>query len=206
MKSYKEITQDILADIASKKLKVDDKLPSEQGISIKYGVSRIVASRVFSLLRKIGAIYTIPKKGNYVARYFQGLIKPIGFEYDIDKMIDMPMDHYIPDFFAKNGWDGNFKVVKRFFNRNDKTIIKSENWIDKNIAISSDIPIIDSVLSYSNVVSSVLFLRFEKFDENDDEKSLVTYRVVYSSTGISLISRYTINEEDFLFIKQEFII
>jgi DNA-binding transcriptional regulator YhcF (GntR family) len=127
MKNYKEIVKEILNKVYNNELKPNDKLLSENALSIKYGVSRIVASRVFSELKKIGAVYSLPKKGNFIAEYFNGLLESVSDEYKIDKVLYIKMDYYDPAFFKEKNIYGNFEVFKKEYYKNDELIVKSEN-------------------------------------------------------------------------------
>ena len=206
MLKYNEIARKIIEDIYKGEYKVNDKLPSEKSISIRFGVSRIVASKVFSELRKIGAIYSVPKKGYFVAKYFEGLIKPLSFEYQIDKISDdvHPIDQN--KMFEKEEWiiDDSFLTLERKYFRNNELIINSEIWLKKEEWYKKEESITDILLDEIVITSSVTITKFEKFKNEDEKESLVSYRVYFFDEGIACIYRYVVDPKHFKLIKQEF--
>ena len=204
--NYTLVINDILKDISSGKYRVNDKLPSEKAITIKYDVSRIVASRVFLELKKIGAIYSIPKKGNYVAMFFEGLLKPMHFSYGTNNNKDGLMEDYRPDMFDRLKIKDEFNTFTRNYYKDNETIVKSQNWIDKDIVILESKSIIESIKEKYTIVSSITLSKFELFLPDDKTKKLVTYRVIYTTSKAVHISRFTVDEEHFEIIKQEFIL
>ena len=99
---HEQIARHLRREIREDYFQEGDKLPSEKAISIKYEVSRIVSTKVLSELRKIGAIYSIPKKGNFVAQYFSSLLKPLSYEYNIDSLKTTQDIIEAPSFFKEN--------------------------------------------------------------------------------------------------------
>lgn len=61
------VVQQIKDLITSKKLKPDDKLPSEQKLEEKLGISRSAIRRALKILNAYGFVKTIPQSGTYVA-------------------------------------------------------------------------------------------------------------------------------------------
>ncbi len=205
MNNYKDIIKDFLDKMHSKEYKINQKLPSEKAIAIKYNVSRIVASRVFFELRKIGAIYTIPKKGSFVAKFFQGLVKPISFEYDIDNYKDSQMENYEPESFSEYEIKGKFKTFKRTYFKDKKEIIVSENWINSDLIIFPEKNLVDMVTQQAEVVSSISITKFE-INSKTKKEDLITYKILYFDKGIALVSRILVDKNKFKIIKQEFTI
>lgn len=63
---YRKIYLDILDDIKSGRVKIGDKMPTEQQLSKKYGVSRITSKKAFEMLVQEGLVNRIPGKGTFV--------------------------------------------------------------------------------------------------------------------------------------------
>lgn len=204
MYSYKDIVREFLDDMASGKYDIDEKMPSEQAVSIKYGVSRIVASRVFSELRKIGAIYSISKKGNFVARFFEGLIKPITYSYKADVIEETPMEDYRTSFFDEYKTNADFKTFSRKHKRDGKIIIESDNWLNVDIIHDAKLSLFDNINSQVHITSAISVLFFEKWRPNDKVDCLITYKIFYFDGGIAAVMRYKIDPKEFKMVKQEF--
>lgn len=63
---YRQIEQDIIEAIASKNLKPNDQIMTEEKLCKKYGVSRTTINRALSNLVNAGYIYRVPGKGSFV--------------------------------------------------------------------------------------------------------------------------------------------
>lgn len=204
MYSYKDIIKELLDDIAQGKYDVNEKMPSEQAISIKYGVSRIVSSRVFSELRKIGAIYSISKKGNFIARFFEGLIKPISYSYNANIIEEFPMEDYRTSFFEEYNVLGDFNTFSRKHRRASKLIIESDNWVHKTVKHNPKLSVFDNISPQITITSAISVLFFEKWRKTDKNDSLITYKILYFDDGIAAIIRYKVDPTEFKMVKQEF--
>lgn len=65
---YQQIAAWIQGRIESGDLAPGDVLPSEKDLMGLFEVGRNTARRAMELLRKEGAVYTIPQRGSYVAK------------------------------------------------------------------------------------------------------------------------------------------
>lgn len=63
---YGKIYFDILQGIRSGRIHVGDKLPTEQQLSEKYGVSRITSKKALEMLAQEGMVSRVPGKGTFV--------------------------------------------------------------------------------------------------------------------------------------------
>jgi GntR family transcriptional regulator len=63
---YRQIADAIAADIAARRLKKGDPIPSELTLQQLHGVARGTARRAVEELRKRGLVVTIPQRGTYV--------------------------------------------------------------------------------------------------------------------------------------------
>ncbi|MCU9937735.1 hypothetical protein NW731_04820 [Mycoplasmopsis felis] len=55
----------------------------------KMDCSRSIVVSAYQKLESIGAIYSISKRGHFVAENFHNLIKPIPFMLDVDRIFTM---------------------------------------------------------------------------------------------------------------------
>ncbi|WP_334687340.1 GntR family transcriptional regulator [Mycoplasmopsis felis] len=83
----KQTVVDYLIDlIVSKKIPVNKIMPSEHYVMEKMDCSRSIVVSAYQKLESIGAIYSISKRGHFVAENFHNLIKPIPFMLDVDRI------------------------------------------------------------------------------------------------------------------------
>lgn len=206
MISYKTIIKDILDDLMRGKYQVDDKLPSENQLAIKYNVSRAMINRVFSELEKIGAIYSRPKKGFFAAKYFNGLIKSFSFEYLTDKITVKEEEPFITDFLNEefNHPANKLSFVSKEYHRGDKLIIRAHIWATKYLAEKmGKIDETNAVMDMYEVESAMIIQKFEKFSKGDKNTSLVNYKIFYTANEIPMIIKYTVAEDEFKMTKKE---
>lgn len=65
---YKKIAQDIKEHIQSGRLKPDEKIPTENELSMDYGVSRITSKKALNILQEEGLIYRVRGSGSFVKK------------------------------------------------------------------------------------------------------------------------------------------
>jgi DNA-binding GntR family transcriptional regulator len=65
---WRQVAEDILADIQSGELPPGGKLPSETDLANSYGVSRITVRRAIKELRQDNKVRVVPGRGTYVER------------------------------------------------------------------------------------------------------------------------------------------
>ena len=63
----------IILKIQNNEWKEGQKLPSERGFMIKFGISKNLIHKTLALLQKSNIIYSIPSKGNFVSKKFNGI-------------------------------------------------------------------------------------------------------------------------------------
>lgn len=202
----KDIVKMIVEKIRANELKENDRLPSEQQLSIKYGVSRIVATRVYQELVKLGAIYSVQRQGYFVARYFSGVAISLIEEYNITKFNDNFATIKMNKFMIKEHWTiDNAITFTRDYYRNKKRIIISQHWIDPRIKFQSNQTHLNSDLENLKIVSSTTILRFENFTSFNHSPSLVCYGVSYDKENkIVWVVRYIVNPNYFHFVRKQF--
>lgn len=206
-----QIVDEYVAKICANELKADDRLLSEHQLSIKYGVSRIVATRVYQKLKKLGAVYSIQRQGYFVAPYFSGVTTSPMDEYrQISRFEDKIMLIPFTPFMEKEKWSDNYisferKYFKKDANNHEKLMIFSQNWINPHVDFQVNVTEITSDLGPVKIVSTITILHFEEFAAFNNKYNLVSYRVSYEqdSHKIVWISRSIVNPKDFKFIRQQ---
>ncbi|MDO5408908.1 MAG: PLP-dependent aminotransferase family protein [Lachnospiraceae bacterium] len=110
---YEHLYKCIKKDILSKNISVGDKLPSKRSLSKNLGISVITVENAYAQLISEGYIYSIPKKGFYVADItaisrIPEIITPadsiISIETISRKKIDMISNHTSLDNFPFSIW------------------------------------------------------------------------------------------------------
>ena len=202
----KDITREIVSKIYKKELLPNDKLPSEMQISIKYNVSRIVATKAYNSLKQIGAIYSIPKKGFFVAEHFSGIISSINDEYNIDELKDikeyiaLEHDGYINSISEK------FLSFKREHFRDRQLVIVSHNWLNEDIQKYQNEDIVRKMIWDNKLISAVNILKFEHFNAFGQDVNLVNTKIFYSQKNIAYIQKNVVSPKFFSLIKKEWAI
>lgn len=64
---YQQIAALIIDEIRSGALPVNRKIPSEKGLTDRFGVARETARNAVKFLRDEGWVFTVPQRGTYVA-------------------------------------------------------------------------------------------------------------------------------------------
>jgi GntR family transcriptional regulator len=84
---YAQLTDLLLGEIISSKLKPGNKIPSINEIQKKWGVSSVTARRALEELIRLGVVHTVPGKGAFVAepRVDYYLYKLAGFSDDMKR-------------------------------------------------------------------------------------------------------------------------
>lgn len=201
----KDIVNEIIGKICAKEFKENDRLPSEQQLSIRYKVSRIVATSVYKELIKLGAIYSIQRQGYFVARYFSGVALSLCEEYNITEVKDKVQNIAFTKFMKDEHWNNNYFSFKRKHYIDNKLIIESDNWIDPNIKYKINETDLNSNFGFIKIVSTITILRFEKALAFGHKYNLISYRISYNQNNqIAWIARYIVDPEFFKMIRQQF--
>lgn len=81
---YEQLYSFIKNDIISGKLKAGDKLPSKRAFARNNGMSTITIQNAYDQLISEGYIYTLPRKGYYVADIDDMVRIPVPKDYSLD--------------------------------------------------------------------------------------------------------------------------
>lgn len=200
----KQLARNIVLEIFSGKLKPNQKLASEQQITIKYEVSKIVAIKAFDILKKIGAIYSLPKKGFFVAEYFANIIRSIDEEYKTSSFEDTIKFLGTPPLNKNTDLTFKYKTFTRKHIRNKKLIMHSWNWLNEDVISYEENKDLVSKLVWSDkLISAVSILRFEKIEVFDQKVNLVLTKIYYGQNVIAFVQKVVIEPKIFYFLKNE---
>ena len=85
---YEHLYRCIKQDILQKKLRAGEKLPSKRSFAKNLGVSTITVESAYAQLVAEGYIYSMPKKGFYIADV--GVLKTREHEMILEKAVSLP--------------------------------------------------------------------------------------------------------------------
>ena len=108
---YKTLYQFIREDIQQGKLKANEKIPSKRMLAKNLGISTISIENAYEQLISEGYIYTIPKKGYYVAELeklneLKSIKKPVPVIKNISEKKELNSDFF--DFSSNQIENSNF--------------------------------------------------------------------------------------------------
>nr|WP_027871196.1 PLP-dependent aminotransferase family protein [[Eubacterium] cellulosolvens] len=98
---YEYLYKCIKADILSGKLKPDEKLPSKRMFANNNGISTITIQNAYDQLISEGYVYTLKRKGYYVAK-MEGVMRPMSAK-EVHYDIELPKSEDVEYDFSSNG-------------------------------------------------------------------------------------------------------
>ncbi|UWV93425.1 GntR family transcriptional regulator [Mycoplasmopsis cynos] len=199
--------------IKSKKIPVNKIMPSENALMQRFNCSRSVVVVAYQRLSSLGAVYTISKRGHFVAENFHNLIKPVSLILKVEKQEGYEeIDFIWPEWFEKKNiifTEGARKFKKTYY-KNDELIAYSDIWIStKNIAkdeiIDASKPLIDVLDEKETITNIVYEVQYENFfNYFGFEKMMVLTLFDYDEDSICIAGKYYIKPEHFKLFYQEF--
>ncbi|MGY6172366.1 winged helix-turn-helix domain-containing protein [Candidatus Mycoplasma pogonae] len=205
-----EIINYLINLIESKKVKTNQILPSENFLIEKFGSSRITVISAYKKLEQLGYVYTVPKKGRFVAENLCNIIEPISAKINSENSKIQKVDLAEPDWFAKHkiiftyGYDS---YIKKYFKQNT-LIMHAEYFVSKKYSlpeVAAETNIIEFFLKRKVLKNTVYHLQYEKTNFWPEyQKLVVVYLYGYDDEGICIAGRYWIHPDDFYFTHQEF--
>ena len=206
----KALAQKIINKIEQGHYVKNEKLPSENQFVIKYGVSRTLVSRAFEILKQTGAIYSIPKKGYFVAEFFSGLVQSVAFFVKASHWEDQKVSIKIPEFIKAKTKLANVKTIsclKRTYFKDRQKIAIAYNWYDfQKFNITSQKPIIDTLLDQGILKSSISNYVFENENEFTNSLNIINYQINYSYDAVVHAAKIIVKPPYFYLVKQEVVL
>ncbi|EIE42080.1 hypothetical protein MCANUFG1_00528 [Mycoplasmopsis canis UFG1] len=199
--------------IKSKKVPVNKIMPSEHALMERFNCSRSVVVSAYQKLNALGAVYSISKRGHFVAENFHNLIKPVSFLLKVDKQWGEEMhDFVLPEWFEERNIifvDGT-RMFKKSFYKKGEVIAEADIWIstknlDKFEPVDLSKPLID-ILSEREPIKNIVYdIHFEKnANRLGYEDMMVLMLFGYDDDSICIAAKYYIKPEHFKFYHQEF--
>ncbi|WBP84082.1 GntR family transcriptional regulator [Mycoplasmopsis edwardii] len=199
--------------IKSKKVPVNKIMPSEHALMERFNCSRSVVVSAYQKLSALGAVYSISKRGHFVAENFHNLIKPVSFLLNVDKQWGEEIHDFIePEWFGERNIifvDGT-RMFRKFFYKKGEVIAEADIWVstknlDKYEPIDLSVPLID-VLSEREPIKNIVYdIHYEKEANRLGHENMMVLMIFgYDEDSICIAAKYYIKPEHFKFYHQEF--
>ncbi|QGZ97222.1 GntR family transcriptional regulator [Mycoplasma sp. NEAQ87857] len=209
-----QIVEYLIELIQSGKVPINKIMPSEHQLMYKFECSRNIVVSAYKKLETLGAVYSIPKRGHFVAENFHNLIKPMqllinadecyGDEiFGVDKLPDWATEKHI--IFVQ----GFRKFVKQYYKDNvliaESDIFISLKNIDEFEPINLRKSITDLLINRNALTNVVYEVSFEEGTEKFGLNPALTVILFgYDLDSISIAAKYYVNPKYFKFFHQEF--
>ncbi|VEU71086.1 winged helix-turn-helix domain-containing protein [Mycoplasmopsis glycophila] len=208
-----QIIEYLMDLIRTRRIPVNKIMPSEHQLMHKFDCSRNIVVAAYQKLEFLGAVYSIQKRGHFVAENFHNLIKPISFLFAADKQTgvevqgDVPLPQWAEDknIIFVNG----FRVFdKKFYKENEliaeARIFMSLKNIDQFEPIDCTKPLIDVLLEKEDLTNIVYELEFDNVEKFGQNPSLGIRFFGYDADSISIAGVFYVDPKHFKFFHQEF--
>ncbi|MBN4083595.1 winged helix-turn-helix transcriptional regulator [Mycoplasma sp. CSL10137] len=207
-----EVVKYLIDLIVTRKVPVNKIMPSEHALMEMFKCSRSVVVGAYQKLYALGAVYTISKRGHFVAENFYNLIKPVSFLMGADRVrgieIEEPTE---PDWFHEKRiiFVEGFRQFRTTYEIEGKVIAEADIFLSiKNVdqfePISLNKPIIDTLAERSSLTNIVYELKYENVKLFGEDKLVVITMWGYDNESISIAAKFYIKPENFIFFHQEF--
>lgn len=210
----KEIKTDIvieylISSIKSGKFKANSILPSENFLIEKFGCSRIIIISAYNVLKKLGIVYSVAKKGYFVAENVHNIIEPISKRINATNTKTKKVTKYTPDWFKdlKIIFDDDFYCLEKRYYKGRNLIMIAEYFISLkyNLDEIEDHSIIDFLTNSNKILKNCVYhLKYEKTNIWGKNNLVVIYMFGYDKDGICVAAKYYIHPDHFHFEHQEF--
>ena len=173
MATYLAIKKSLIDYIKTNKLKVGDKLPTENDLAEKLGVGRLTLREALKVLREEGLFYTVHGIGTFISNNFEQINDTIDINLGITEMISSA--RYKP----------GVKMFERKLVKTNKEISEALNipensdvFVCKRIRTADDKPVVYSIDYFApHLVAAFL-------GKNDENISL--YKFIEVDMGIQI--------------------
>ncbi|ADC31420.1 GntR-family transcriptional regulator [Mycoplasmoides gallisepticum str. F] len=204
--------------IHSGKVPVNKIMPSEHQLMKKFSCSRNIVIAAYQKLSALGAVYSIHKRGRFVAENFHNLIKPLSVLLNVEKIEgeevlikDKNKRFQLPDWAIKKHiiFIDGFRCFKRRYYIDDKLMGESDIYLSlKNVSevetIDPTVPVVDLLIQRKALTNVVYELEFDDLKKFGVKSALVIKFFGYDNDSICVAGKYYIHPKCFKFHHQEF--
>lgn len=213
VKKTQQIINYLMELIQSKKIPTNKIMPSEHALMMRFNCSRSVVVAAYQKLEALGAIYSISKRGHFVAENFHNLIKPVSYLIGCDKQtVKLRTRNFeLPEWIINNQIifvNGVEKFEKEYFKKGELVaegeIYLSGKYVNESSEIQESKSLIDYLNNSDGLTNIVYRLNYEKVNKFNHEFLVVVSFYGYDEDSISIAGKYYIKPEHFTFYHQEF--
>lgn len=213
VKKTQQIINYLMKLIQSKKIPTNKIMPSEHALMMRFNCSRSVVVAAYQKLEALGAIYSISKRGHFVAENFHNLIKPVSYLIGCDKQtVKLRTRNFeLPEWIINNQIifvNGVEKFEKEYFIKGELVaegeIYLSGKYVNESSEIQENKSLIDYLNNSDGLTNIVYRLNYEKVNKFNHEFLVVVSFYGYDEDSISIAGKYYIKPEHFTFYHQEF--
>ncbi|EFF41251.1 conserved hypothetical protein [Mycoplasmopsis alligatoris A21JP2] len=194
--------------IRTKKVPTNKIMPSEHALMLRFDCSRSIVVSAYHRLEALGAVYSITKRGHFVAENFHNLIKPISY------IIGAQKHNGVLKETENRQWLYDRNIVfeedvyyEKTYDKDEKEIGFAQCFILKkyfDLGFDINKSLIDQLISKNGVNNTVYELKYETVNMYGCEKLVVIYLFGYDLESISFAARYVIHPDHFNIKHQEF--
>ncbi|MEE3928288.1 winged helix-turn-helix domain-containing protein [Mycoplasmopsis ciconiae] len=207
-----QIVEYLIELIISKKVPTNKIMPSEHALMMRFNCSRSVVVSAYNKLEALGAVYTISKRGHFVAENFHNLIKPISFligadteetilksESDLEEWND---DNHIIFLDGYYGFDKKFFIKKKMVG--DGVVYVSKKHLPDPKMMEGNKALINFLID-KKVISNIVYqLCYEKVKKYGRSELVAIKMFGYDDDSICIAGKFYIDPDHFKFFHQEF--
>ncbi|WP_027122153.1 GntR family transcriptional regulator [[Mycoplasma] imitans] len=204
--------------IDSGKVPVNKIMPSEHQLMKKFSCSRNIVITAYQKLSALGAVYSIHKRGRFVAENFHNLIKPLTVLLNVQKIEgeevlikDKNKELELPEWAVKKRiiFVDGFRYFKKRYYIDDKLMGESDIYVSlKNISefetIDPSVPAVDLLTQRKALTNVVYELEFDDVSKFGVKPALAVKFFGYDNDSICVAGRHYIHPKYFKFHHQEF--
>ncbi|MBN1299424.1 MAG: GntR family transcriptional regulator [Actinobacteria bacterium] len=173
MATYLAIKKSLIDYIKLNKLKVGDKLPTENDLAEKLGVGRLTLREALKVLREEGLFYTVHGIGTFISNNFEQINDTIDINLGITEMI------------ASAGYAPGVKMFEKKLVKSKKEVTDALNipensdvFVCKRIRTANDKPVVYSIDYFAPPIVAAFL------GKNDENISL--YKFIEVDMGINI--------------------
>ncbi|UUM19916.1 MULTISPECIES: GntR family transcriptional regulator [unclassified Mycoplasma] len=208
-----EIIDYLLELIKSKKIPVNKVMPSEHALMNRFECSRGVVVSAYNKLAALGAVYSINKRGHFVAENFHNLIKPLSYMLKCDQQIGVEITSKAesPKWFETKNiiFLNGYRVFEKEYFKDGIKIAEGITYVSSDLfkivpEINLNESITDILLNNKMLNNIIYFLEYQNVNKFGFEKLVAINFYGYDTESISIAGTLYVHPDHFQFFHQEF--
>ncbi|UUD36065.1 winged helix-turn-helix domain-containing protein [Mycoplasmopsis citelli] len=208
-----EIIDYLLELIKSKKIPVNKVMPSEHALMNRFECSRGVVVSAYNKLAALGAVYSINKRGHFVAENFHNLIKPLSYmlKCDQQKGIEVTNSVQAPKWFETKNiiFVNGYRAFAKDYFKENQLIAEGITYVSNDLfkvvpEVNLKESLTDILVNAKMLNNIIYFLEYQDVKKFGYEKLVVINFYGYDTESISIAGTLYVHPDHFQFFHQEF--